>query len=150
MSEYKDLNLDHQLCFGLYAALHSVTKAYRVPLEKCGLTYSQYLVMLVLWESNNINVNTIAQRLELNSATLTPMLKRLGAAGFITRLRSNRDERLIEVKLTEIGSNLRHEIAKVQQSVERQTRLSQEEFIQLRDSLHSLVETMNESTKDHN
>lgn len=147
MSEYENLKLDHQLCFALYTATHALTRAYRNALDESGLTYTQYLVMLVLWESNGISVNAIGHRLDLNSATLTPMLKRLESAGFITRNRSKIDERVIEVKLTNIGSNLKHEIAKAQQSVECQTGLSQDEFIQLRDSLHRLVETMVENKK---
>jgi len=147
MEEYKNLKLDHQLCFALYAASHALTRAYRNALDKSGLTYTQYLVMLVLWESNGINVNTIAQRLELNPATLTPMLKRLESAGFISRTRSLLDERVLEVKLTDIGTNLQHEIAKAQQSVECQTGLCHDEFVQLRDSLHRLVDMMAESKK---
>jgi DNA-binding MarR family transcriptional regulator len=149
MNEYENLKLDHQLCFALYAASHALTKAYRNALEKSGLTYAQYLVMLVLWDSNGVSLNYIAQKLGLNSATLTPMLKRLEAARFIERTRSAQDERTLEIKLTEIGSNLRHEVAKAQQSVECQTGLSEEEFFQLRGSLHCLVETMAKNTKDN-
>lgn len=147
MNEYENLKLDHQLCFALYTATHALTRAYRNALDKAGLTYTQYLVMLVLWESNGISVKEIGLRLDLNSATLTPMLKRIESAGFITRQRSNQDERILEVKLTDIGSNLKHEIAKAQQSVECQTGLDQDEFIQLRDSLHRLIETMAKNTK---
>lgn len=147
MNEYENLKLDHQLCFALYTATHALTRAYRNALDKAGLTYTQYLVMLVLWESNGISVKEIGLRLDLNSATLTPMLKRIESAGFITRQRSNQDERILEVKLTDIGSNLKYEIAKAQQSVECQTGLDQDEFIQLRDSLHRLIETMAKNTK---
>lgn len=148
MNEYENLKLDHQLCFALYAASHALTQAYRNALEKSGLTYAQYLVMLVLWDSNGVSLNYIAQKLGLSSATLTPMLKRLEAARFIERTRSVQDERTLEIKLTGIGSNLRHEVAKAQQSVECQTGLSEEEFFQLRDSLHCLVETMDKNIKD--
>ncbi|MES2501278.1 MAG: MarR family transcriptional regulator [Pseudomonadota bacterium] len=142
MSAYDNLKLDHQLCFALYAATHSLTRAYRSSLEPLGITYTQYLVMLVLWETDGISVGKIAQRLELDSATLTPMLKRLEAAGFISRVRNQKDERIVEIKLTEVGNNLQHQIAKVQQGVACQTGLDTEEFNQLKDTLHRLVGTM--------
>ena len=147
MTIYNNLKLDHQLCFALYAATHAVTRAYRSSLEQAGLTYTQYLVMLVLWEKDNVNVGTIAQRLELDSATLTPMLKRLEAAGFIARKRNENDERVVEITLTKSGHELQHAIARVQQGVECQTGLCNEEFVQLRGSLQRLVETMSNDAK---
>ncbi len=142
MTQYSNLKLDHQLCFALYAATHSLTRAYRASLEKLGITYTQYLVLLVLWEQDGISVGKIAQRLELDSATLTPMLKRLEVAGFVTRIRNPKDERIVEVKLTAAGSALQQEIAQVQHGVACQTGLGEEEFNQLKDSLHRLVQTM--------
>ncbi|PPC85880.1 MAG: MarR family transcriptional regulator [Methylotenera sp.] len=142
MATYDNLKLNHQLCFALYAATHSLTRAYRSSLEPLGITYTQYLVMLVLWETDGISVGKIAQRLELDSATLTPMLKRLESAGFISRVRNQKDERIVEIKLTETGQNLQHEISQVQYGVACQTGLSDEEFNQLKDTLHRLVDTM--------
>ncbi|PPD56968.1 MAG: MarR family transcriptional regulator [Methylotenera sp.] len=142
MATYENLKLNHQLCFALYAATHSLTRAYRSSLEPLGITYTQYLVMLVLWETDGISVGKIAQRLELDSATLTPMLKRLESAGFISRVRNQKDERIVEIKLTEAGQNLQHEISQVQYGVACQTGLSDEEFNQLKDTLHRLVDTM--------
>lgn len=142
MTQYNNLKLDHQLCFALYAATHSLTRAYRVSLEKLGITYTQYLVLLVLWEQDGISVGKIAQRLELDSATLTPMLKRLEVAGFVSRQRNPKDERIVEVKLTAAGNLLQQELAKVQHGVACQTGLGEEEFNQLKDSLHRLVQTM--------
>ena len=142
MTDYDNLKLDHQLCFALYAATHSLTRAYRVSLEKLGITYTQYLVLLVLWEQDDISVGKIAQRLELDSATLTPMLKRLEVAGFVTRIRNTKDERIVEIKLTPEGSQLQHELAQVQHGVACQTGLSESDFKQLKESLHRLVETM--------
>lgn len=142
MTEYDNLKLNHQLCFALYAATHSLTRAYRSSLEPLGITYTQYLVMLVLWETDGISVGKIAQRLELDSATLTPMLKRLETAGFISRIRNQKDERIVEIKLTETGNKLQHEISQVQYGVACQTGLSTDEFNQLKDTLHRLVETM--------
>ncbi len=142
MSAYDNLKLDHQLCFALYAATHSLTRAYRCSLEPLGITYTQYLVMLVLWETDGISVGKIAQRLELDSATLTPMLKRLEVAGFISRVRNQKDERIVEIKLTKIGHELQHQIAKVQEGVACQTGLSTDEFGELKETLHRLVNTM--------
>lgn len=142
MAIYDNLTLDHQLCFALYAATHAITRAYRDGLEGAGLTYTQYLVMLVLWESDGVSVGNIAQRLALDSATLTPMLKRLETAGFLTRTRNAHDERVVEIKLTAVGQQLQHQIAKVQQGVECRTGLCHEDFIQLKDSLNNLASTM--------
>ena len=104
MTAYENLKLDNQLCFALYAATHSLTRAYRSALEHYGITYTQYLVMLVLWENNDISVGKIAQRLELDSGTLTPLLKRLEVAGLIKRVRNIDDERIVEISLTEAGN----------------------------------------------
>ena len=147
MTIYENLKLDHQLCFALYAATHAVTRAYRDGLEQAGLTYTQYLVMMVLWEKDNISVGTIAQRLDLDSATLTPMLKRLETAGFIARKRNKDDERVVEISLTKAGDELQEIIAKVQHGVECQTSLCNEEFIQLRNSLQNLVVSMSKDAK---
>lgn len=144
MISYDNLKLDHQLCFALYAATNAVTRTYREGLEKAGLTYPQYLVMLVLWEENKLNVGAIAKRLHLDSATLTPMLKRIEISGFIKRTRNSIDERVVEIELTEKGIELQHDIAAVQQSVECKTGLCHEDFIQLKNTLHLLVNTMND------
>jgi DNA-binding MarR family transcriptional regulator len=147
MTAYENLKLDNQLCFALYAATHSLTRAYRSALEHSGITYTQYLVMLVLWENNNISVGKIAQRLELDSGTLTPMLKRLETAGLIKRVRNVDDERIVEISLTEAGNLLQHEIAHVQQGVACKTGLGIEDFKQLTDALHRLVDTMSSDKK---
>ncbi len=147
MTAYENLKLDNQLCFALYTATHSLTRAYRSALERSGITYTQYLVMLVLWENNNISVGKIAQRLELDSGTLTPMLKRLEAAGLIKRVRNVDDERVVEINLTDAGNLLQHEIAQVQQGVACKTGLGIEDFKQLTDALHRLVDTMSADKK---
>lgn len=142
--DYPNLKLDHQLCFALYAATNAVTRAYREGLEKAGLTYTQYLVMLVLWEEDNLSVSTIAKRLHLDPPTLTPMLKRIEVAGFVKRKRNSTDERIVEVELTQNGREIQHQIADVQQSVECKTGLCHEDFIRLKESLHLLVDVMRE------
>lgn len=143
--KYENLKLDNQLCFALYSATHALTRAYRNALESTGLTYTQYLVMLALWENNNLTVKSVADRLDLDSASLTPILKRLEVAGFLTRQRNKTDERVVEITLTQQGHVLQDEVANIQKHVACQTGLPPDEFNQLKDSLHQLVETMHAS-----
>ena len=101
------LELDQQLCFALYSTSLAMTKAYKPLLEKLGLTYPQYLTMLVLWESDDLTVKEMAARLSLDSATMTPLLKRLEAQGYVERLRGIEDERQVHIRLTEVGRALK-------------------------------------------
>lgn len=103
------LALDSQLCFAVYAASHAFSRTYRPLLERLGLTYPQYLVMLVLWEGDGLTVKAIGERLGLDSGTLTPLLKRLSAAGLVLRSRDTADERQVRVALTGAGRALRAE-----------------------------------------
>ena len=101
------LNLDNQLCFAVHSTAHAISRAYRPMLEPLGLTYPQYLVLLVLWEQDGLSVSDIGARLILDSGTLTPLLKRLEAAGYVSRRRSARDERQVVVTLTGTGRDLK-------------------------------------------
>ncbi len=103
------LALDRQFCFALYSASHAMTKTYKPMLDRLGLTYPQYLVMLVLWEQDGILVKDIGARLFLDSGTLTPLLKRLEANGLISRNRDPHDERQVRILLSEQGRTLRTE-----------------------------------------
>lgn len=105
-SPYPNLTLDVQLCFALYSTMIGLNKVYRTLLKPLGLTYPQYLVMLVLWENDAQTVSAIGERLFLDSATLTPMLKRLEAAGLVERQRSEVDERQVIISLTAEGWQL--------------------------------------------
>ena len=108
MIESKDaLKLDRQLCFAVYAAGHAFTRFYKPRLDALGLTYPQYLVMLVLWEEDGLTVKGIGDRLFLDSGTLTPLLKRLEVAGNVLRRRDESDERQVRVTLTESGRAMR-------------------------------------------
>jgi DNA-binding MarR family transcriptional regulator len=104
------LLLDEQLCFAIYSAGHAFNRVYKPLLDRLGLTYPQYLVMLVLWQQDGMAVKAIGDRLQLDSGTLTPLLKRLEAAGLVSRLRSAADERQVQVTLTAAGRSL-HETA---------------------------------------
>ena len=101
------LRLDHQLCFALYASSLAMTKLYKPLLDPLGLTYPQYLVMLVLWETDGLAVSRIGERLQLDSGTLTPLLKRLEASGLVQRLRDSADERRVLLQLTREGRALK-------------------------------------------
>lgn len=101
------LRLDKQLCFALYSASHAMSKAYKPHLDALGLTYPQYVAMLVLWERDGLTVSEIGARLYLDSGTLTPLLKRLEGAGYISRLRDADDERRVLIQLTAAGRKLK-------------------------------------------
>lgn len=101
------LHLSEQLCFTLYSTVHVLNRTYRPLLEKLGLTYPQYLAMLVLWEEDDVTVKALGEQLLLDSGTLTPLLKRLEAAGFVKRERDTLDERQVRIRLTPTGRALR-------------------------------------------
>jgi DNA-binding MarR family transcriptional regulator len=101
-----ELKLDNQLCFAVYAAAHAFAQAYKPHLEPLGLTYPQYLVMLLLWERDGRSVNELGAPLHLDSGTLTPLLKRMEAAGFLSRQRDAKDERVTRIHLTAHGKSL--------------------------------------------
>ena len=101
------LDLDQQLCFALYRASRALTRAYGPLLEPLGVTYPQYLVLLVLWQDDDLPVKAIGERLALDSATLTPLLKRLEEQGVVTRTRDSHDERVVRIRLTKHGKALR-------------------------------------------
>ena len=125
------LRLDNQLCFALYSASLAMTKLYKPLLDELGLTYPQYLVMLVLWEGDGLMVSELGQRLSLDSGTLTPLLKRLEAAGFISRLRDVQDERRVHINLTAPGRKLKARAAKVPACVLAASQCSVSELIAL-------------------
>lgn len=107
------LLLDNQLCFALYSTSLAMTKLYKPLLDALGLTYPQYLVMLVLWEQDDVSVSELGERVFLDSGTLTPLLKRMEAAGLLVRTRSRQDERRVQISLTAAGRKLKTPAAKV-------------------------------------
>lgn len=111
--KYDRLKLDNQLCFPLYACAKEVVKQYKPFLEPLGLTYTQYLVMMVLWEDGEIRVKDLGQKLFLDSGTLTPLLKRMEGKGLITRERPREDERNLVIRLTEKGQDMREDAVKI-------------------------------------
>jgi MarR family transcriptional regulator, organic hydroperoxide resistance regulator len=142
------LKLDNQLCFALYAATRAMMNTYRELLAHLGLTFPQYLVMLVLWEKNAISVKDLGQELHLDSGTLSPLLKRLEAAGWITRKRNIADERSVEIRLTEAGQALKDQACPVASNFACRTTLDSETFAQLRMQLHLLASVLTETENE--
>lgn len=144
------LNIDSQICFPMYAASRLIIKSYKPLLDTLGLTYPQYIVMLVLWERDNVSLKFISEKLLLESNTLTPLLKRMEANGLLNRERSKIDERLISIVLTEKGRALKIEAESIPYTMLEQLKcngLEVEEAIQLKMLLHRFIEAYN---KDEN
>nr|ART37986.1 F54 [uncultured bacterium] len=140
------LQLDRQVCFPLYAATNLLQRAYRPVLAPLGLTYSQYLVMLVLWERDPASVGDLGERLHLDSGTLTPLLKRMERAGFITRGRDPEDERRVLIALTPHGRTLRTTALEVPRTLARQLDLDPVAVEDLRTSVRAMVRTLSHKT----
>lgn len=132
------LHLDHQVCFALYSASLAMTKVYQPLLAQLGLTYPQYLVMLILWENDGIAVSAIGERLFLDSGTLTPLLKRLQAAGLVSRERDSADERRVLVSLTDAGRALRSQAETIPPCVLQATGCTVPELVELTGQLNTL------------
>ncbi|XBS69726.1 MarR family transcriptional regulator [Acerihabitans sp. KWT182] len=132
------MSLDQQFCFALYSANLALNKVYRKLLAKLNLTYPQYLVMLVLWERDDVMVSEIGEHLFLDSATLTPLLKRLEAAGLLLRSRSAEDERQVIIRLTAEGRRLQDIAKSVPDDILCATACSEEQLVGLKKQLESL------------
>ncbi|MDY7539041.1 MarR family transcriptional regulator [Undibacterium sp. RTI2.1] len=130
--------LGDQLCFALYSTSLAMSKLYRKLLKKLGITYSQYLVLMVLWEQDEQTVNDIGQKLVLDSATLTPLLKRMEAQELLTRVRAASDERQVIISLTKAGNDLRKAAADLPVSVLCATECSTDEVKNLKDQILAL------------
>ncbi len=145
---HEALALDQQLCFQLYTASRLLTRAYRPLLDPLGLTYPQYLVMLVLWElaadeaAEPPSVAALGVRLRLDSGTLTPLLKRLEEIGYVTRTRDTRDERIVRITLTELGDALEDRALSVPFDLLCSTQADIPAVLALRDSLEAMVAAM--------
>jgi DNA-binding MarR family transcriptional regulator len=134
--------LDEQFCFALYSTGLAMNKVYRKLLRGLGLTYSQYLVMLILWETDAVTVSDIGARLFLDSATLTPLLKRLETSGLITRSRSANDERQVVISLTHKGWAMQDAATEIYNAVLCATDCSPSELTMMKKQLESLREKL--------
>ena len=136
---YDALKLENQLCFPLYACSKEIIRQYKPFLDKLDLTYTQYIVMLVLWEEKSVNLKELGSRLYLDSGTLTPLLKKLESKGLITRARAQHDERNLLIQLTPAGEALREEAVTVPLSIARCTPLTPEEAAALYGILYKIL-----------
>ncbi len=146
--EFEQLKLENQLCFPLYAASRLIIREYQQHLDKLDITYPQYLVLMVLWENDNISVNDISRKLILNTNTVTPLLKRMEVQGFITRNRSEDDERKVMIKLTEKGLLLRVEAASIPGKLSAciiTDALNIEELVDMKDKLNVLIDYLSKN-----
>lgn len=138
-TKYNVLKLENQLCFPLYACSREIVKRYKPFLNQIDLTYTQYIAMMVLWEQKNVNVKELGEYLYLDSGTLTPLLKKLEAKGFVTRMRSERDERNLVVAITDEGEKLKEKAAEIPLQIAECINLSAEEGMQLYNILYKML-----------
>ena len=142
--EFAVLRLDNQMCFPLYAASRLVVQAYRPLLDELGITYPQYLVLMVLWEKDGSSVSEIGARLSLDSGTLTPVLKRLAAQSLVKRRRSKHDDRAVENWLTERGRALKLKAVEIPMQMLCRTAIDLEDVITLKKALAPILEKLGE------
>lgn len=140
--EFEQLKLSNQLCFPIYAASRLITREYQPHLDKLGITYPQYLVLMVLWENDGLTVNEIAGKLILNTNTVTPLLKRMETMKIITRTRSGEDERKVLVRLTQKGKDMRVQAASIPLELVKELEnspVSTEKLMELKGTLYELI-----------
>jgi len=140
--DYSNLNLDHQLCFLVYSTNLALNQLYRKLLAPLGLTYPQYLVMLVLWEKDGLTVSEIGEKLFLESSTLTPLLKKLQSNGIVNRERSTKDERQVIISLTAAGHALKLKAVDIPLQVAQASACDLDSITQLKDLLSNLRENI--------
>lgn len=144
---YEQLKLSNQVCFPIYVASRLIIREYKPLLDKIGLTYPQYLTMLVLWETDELTVNEIAEKLLLNTNTVTPLLKRMEEQGLLTRQRSKADERRVIVKLTEQGRTLEDDAATIPEELVANLNsdaMTADELLQMVNQIYMIVDHLAE------
>ncbi|MBQ8676902.1 MAG: MarR family transcriptional regulator [Alphaproteobacteria bacterium] len=143
-SKFEVLKLGNQLCFPLYACAKEVIKIYRKPLQQIGLTYTQYIVIMVLWEYGEISEKDLGEKIYLDSGTLTPVIKKLEKSGFVKRQRLAEDERFVKINLTDDGIKLKEKAKTIPQALEGNIYLSYDEMKTLYGLLNKALEGINE------
>ena len=138
--KYECLKLSKQLCFPLYACSREMIKLYKPFLDELGLTYTQYITLMVLWEHKAMTVKALGQELYLDSGTLTPLLKKLEEKGLVTRRRSDLDERNLIVTITELGESMRDQALHIPEEMTKCSNLPREDIRELYRMLHQLLE----------
>ena len=141
---YDHLKIEHQICFPLYAASREVIKRYRPYLDALDLTYTQYITLMVLWEREAVSVKELGQVLYLDSGTLTPVLKSLEQKGYVTRSRSQEDERVVVARITEKGLSLREKAAAIPGQIAGCVRLEGKDALELYRLLHQVLDALKE------
>ena len=144
---YESIRLDNQLCFPLYACAKEIVRQYRTPLEPLGLTYTQYVVMMVLWECGSITEKELGERVHLDSGTLAPLLKRLEKQGLVKRERPDHNERTLQITLTDVGNAMQEEALSVPEVMKNGIGLSMEECSVLRRLLDKSLAAMETGRK---
>lgn len=140
MDQVELLKLENQLCFAFYACSKELTKLYRPYLQELGLTYTQYITLLVLWEKDGITVKELGSRLFLDSGTLTPLLKKLEKGGLVNRSRDKEDERNVVILLTEEGRKLKDKAYDVPVKLYKGTGVNPEEVLSLKNTIHTFIQ----------
>ena len=139
---YDSMKIENQLCFPLYACSKEIVRKYKPFLDELGLTYTQYITMLVLWEKGESNVKELGERLYLDSGTLTPLLKKLETKGYITRKRSTADERNLMVKITEDGLELREQAKSIPERIMKTIGMSEEDVKRLHEVTYDVLDRL--------
>ncbi len=137
---YDALKLDRQLCFPLYVVSKEIIRRYKPLLDPFGLTYTQYIAMMALWENDGISVSALGEKLYLDSGTLTPLLKKMEAAGWITRTRDHKNERTVRLRVTREGLELRDHVLHVPHEIIKNTSMTQTELQTLYRLLHKYID----------
>jgi DNA-binding MarR family transcriptional regulator len=147
----QQLQLSRQICFPLYSASRLITKAYKPYLDEMGITYPQYLVLMVLWENDNLTVNQISEKLLLNTNTISPLLKRMEKSELIERNRSSEDERIVIVNLKETGKQIKDKAKSIPEQLLKillNENIELSEVLQLKEMLNQWIEILSENNKN--
>src|SRR5512133_1354908 len=148
---YDQLKLENQLCFPFYAASRLITREYQPYLDKLGITYPQYLVLLILWETDGVSVNDISGKLILNTNTVTPLLKRMEKQGLITRTRSGHDERKVIVNLTDSGQKMKRPAASIPEKLAAgifSGAMTPDDIARLKERLNSIIGYLSKNERE--
>lgn len=145
-ADYNSLKLENQLCFPLYVCSKEIVRRYTPYLEPLGLTYTQYITMMALWEYGTMSVTELGDKISLDSGTLTPLLKKLEDKGYVIRVRNKRDERSVQVRLTEDGNALREEARGIPEAMGSCIDITMEDALELQRLLRKLMNSLDENT----
>ena len=137
---FDPLKLEYQLCFSLYTSSRTIIRKYKPFLDPLNLTYTQYICLLVLWEKDGVSVKELGERLMLDSGTLTPLIKKLGNQGYLKRVRSQLDERMISIVLSEEGHALKEKVEDIPQKIVKSLNMNIEDAIELKKRLDYFIE----------